>query len=148
MSTRTTLQELARQVRSETLQILNAAHPSWLTFAPKGTSNHILWHAGHALWLQDRLCIHTLTGHGELPDGWEIRFGMNCQPVNQTRDWPSREHVSQLLEQQLERILAILETVERDRLRIATERIIHGLHDEAQHSGEMYLLLKICRKKI
>ena len=52
------MQELAKQVRSDTLQILNAAHPSWLTFAPDGMSNHILWHAGHALWLQDRLCIH------------------------------------------------------------------------------------------
>ena len=24
-------------------------------------------------------------------------------------------------------------------------RIIHGLHDEARHQGEMYLLLKLCR---
>jgi hypothetical protein len=25
--------------------------------------------------------------------------------------------------------------------------IVHGLHDEAKHQGEMYLLLKLCRAR-
>ncbi len=29
-----------------------------------------------------------------------------------------------------------------------SDRIIHGLHDEAKHSGEMYLILKLCRANV
>ena len=47
------LQELVRQVRDHTLQLLKATPPAWLRWAPEGTQNHILWHAGHALWVQD-----------------------------------------------------------------------------------------------
>ena len=93
MSVSTTLQELIRQVRHNTVQILDAAEPSWLTYAPPGTSNHILWHAGHALWLQDVLCVRLLAGRGELPAGWAERFGANCRPLDQTTDWPSRDEL-------------------------------------------------------
>ena len=54
MSSSEVLQELAREVRQGTLQILAATQAAWLTWAPPHTSNHILWHAGHALWLQAR----------------------------------------------------------------------------------------------
>ncbi len=57
MSVSATLQELAAQVRRDTLQILDVTQPTWLTYAPPGTSNHILWHAGHALWLQNVLTL-------------------------------------------------------------------------------------------
>ena len=43
------LAEMARQVRGDTLRLLAAAPEASLLFAPPGTSNHILWHAGHAL---------------------------------------------------------------------------------------------------
>ena len=33
--------ELARQVRGDTLQVLDAAHADWLTWSPKETSNHM-----------------------------------------------------------------------------------------------------------
>jgi hypothetical protein len=155
MSTRSTLQELARQVRRDTLQILTAAQPAWLTFAPSGTSNHMLWHAGHALWLQDVLCIELLTGKRELPHDWDALFGMNCRPVSQTTEWPSREALVAQLQQQLSRILSLLESASDDELArpadprrgpaTVADRILHGLHDEAKHSGEMYLLFKICR---
>ena len=57
----THLAELARQIRGETLKLLAAAPDDWLTFAPEGTSNHILWHAGHAVWLQDVLFVEVVT---------------------------------------------------------------------------------------
>lgn len=50
---KTAIQELARQIRGGTIELLDATPPTWLTWAPRGTSNHVLWHAGHALWLQD-----------------------------------------------------------------------------------------------
>ena len=31
---------------------------------------------------------------------------------------------------------------------VISDRIIHGLHDEAKHSGEMYLILKLCRANV
>ena len=67
------LQELAREVRGHTVQILNAARQDWLRWSPPQTSNHILWHAGHGLWLQDLMCIAPLTGASELPEGWADR---------------------------------------------------------------------------
>ena len=85
-----TLTELVRQVRSGTLEILAAADERWLTWAPPGTSNHILWHAGHALWLGDVLGVELITGQSELPPGWPETFGMDCRPVGETNRWPSR----------------------------------------------------------
>ncbi len=150
-----TLQELARQVRRDTILVLDSAEPAWLTFAPAGTSNHIVWHAGHALWLQDVLCERILGAGGNLPSGWYETFGMNCTPPSETREWPSREELRDLLQAQLGRVLDLLAAASDDRLaEIAdpsrgpatiSDRIIHGFHDEAKHCGEMYLLLKLCR---
>ncbi len=145
------IQELARQVRRGTLERLEAAPADRLTWAPPGTSNHILWHAGHALWLQGELCLEPLTGKTGLPPGWEQTFGMNCRPVKQTTTWPSREQLRDLLSVQLEQMLAGIAGASEARLaEIVNLRgdtlaglIIHGLHDEARHQGEMYLLLKL-----
>jgi hypothetical protein len=149
------LQELARQVRGNTLHLLTAVPEGWLTWAPEGTSNHILWHAGHALWVQDVLCIQPLTGRGsELPDGWDETFGSDCRPVRTTTDWPPRDQVLSLLESQQARLLELFETHAERLARIGpdppndwdlTRGIIHGLHDEARHQGEMHLLLKLRR---
>ena len=79
--------ELAKQVRGSTLKRLETTDPASLLWAPAGTSNHILWHAGHAVWLQDLLTIVPVTGRSELPDGWAARFGQNSLPGN-VADWP------------------------------------------------------------
>jgi hypothetical protein len=153
MDSREVLQELAREVRQGTLQILAAAQAAWLTWTPPRTSNHILWHAGHALWLQDLMCVQPLSGESELPAGWAERFGMKSDPAS-TSIWPDRADVQQLLEAQLERMLKLLGEVSPSQLsrparslgggRSLVGWIIHGLHDEARHSGEMYLLWKLC----
>jgi hypothetical protein len=57
------------------------------------------------------------------------------------------------LSDQLGRIFAALETTDDATLGRVTNargdtlagRIIHGLHDDARHQGEMYLLMKLCR---
>jgi hypothetical protein len=60
------IQELARQVRRDTLQLIETTPEDRLTWAPPGTSNHILWHAGHSLWLQGVICLELLTDNSEL----------------------------------------------------------------------------------
>ena len=151
MTSTAAIQELAHQVRTDTRRLLAAAQPEWLTWAPEGTNNHLLWHAGHALWLGDVLGVQLLTGKSELPGGWAEFFGMNCLPVRQRKAWPQRTEVDQLLAQQLARLLELLGAVDEAKLwqpvrgDTMAGRILHGLHDEAKHQGEMYLLLKLSR---
>jgi hypothetical protein len=152
----TALVELVRQVRGGTLKLLGMTDPQWLTWAPPGTSNHILWHAGHALWVQDVLTIQPLTGKSELPLGWERRFGQHCQPVASITDWPPAAEVASLLAAQLERITNLL-AEHAEKIAASARKtppgggwpllpgIIHACHDEARHQGEMYLLHKLCR---
>jgi hypothetical protein len=153
----TPIVELARQVRAETLRLLAAAPEAWLTWALDGTSNHLLWHAAHALWLQDVLFVELVTGRSELPEGWAESFGMDCRPValtNQLGLWPRREDVARRLAEQLSRILALIDELPAERLssgagaanrRSLLASLIHAWHDEAKHQGEMYLLLKLRR---
>jgi hypothetical protein len=154
MSLIVTLSELAQQVRHGTLQLLHATSPVCLRWSPPGTSNHILWHAGHALWVQDALTIEPLTGRSELPGGWEAVFGENSQPAS-TTSWPNVSKVSGLLDAQLRRVLELFgehaETI-GSHAYVASPQggwpllpgILHGWHDESRHQGEMYLLHKLC----
>ncbi len=150
------LSELARHVRQGTLQLLHVPEVAWLTWAPTGTSNHILWHAGHALWVQDALCVEPLTGASELPGGWAEAFGQNSRPLSATTLWPEESQVRAQLETQLARILDLL-VEHADTIVINAKEplpgsgwpllagMIHGWHDEARHQGEMYLLHKLRR---
>lgn len=149
------LVELASQVRLITIESLAAAPEQSLLWAPPGTSNHILWHAGHALWAQDVLFVELITGQSELPPGWGETFGADCRPVRETnrlRAWPSRAEVERLLRDQLERVIGLLDEVAEDRLSPDAPPTldswnllfccVHAWHDEAKHQGEMHLLLK------
>jgi hypothetical protein len=148
---------LAREVRRKTVQLLDAAHPQELTWAPEGTANHLLWHAGHAVWLHDVLCLRLLSGRSTLPEGWEELFAMGSQPDRPQRPWPARTVLRRELVEQLPRLLAAVEPLTPAQLdappphayrgddRTLRECIVHGWHDEANHQGEMYLLLKMQR---
>lgn len=146
-----TLQEMLRQIRGFTRALLDKTNPEWLTWAPEGTSNHMLWHAGHAVWVQDRLTIERLTGNSELEESWGRKFGMDCEPVATQTDWPTLDEVQSLLAKQQDRLHELFENMTAEQLVIQTDNdrdlvggIIHGLHDEAKHQGEMYLLHKLC----
>jgi hypothetical protein len=151
------LLQLARDVRGKTLHLLDAAGDDELTWAPPGTANHLLWHAGHALWLQDVLCLRLLTGRPSLPDRWEDYFGMGSSPASPPGPWPSRQRVRHELTEQLPRLLAAVAPLTTEQLdarppfgrfrdrRTLRQRVVHGLHDEANHQGEMHLLLKMRR---
>jgi len=143
------LKELIRQVRSFSIERLAVENRARYLWAPAGTSNHMLWHAGHALWVQDALCVAPLTGKSELPAGWAEKFGQHCAPVSSQTEWPDRTRVQELLSQQQPRLIELVDGMTSEQLAIdasnprdLTGGIIHGLHDEGRHQGEMYLLFK------
>lgn len=150
------LNELARQVRGTTVRILEEAPEDWLLWVPPGTSNHITWHAGHSLCAQDVLCVEPLSGSSELPPGWIEKFGMNSKPA-ETLDWPDRVELLQLLNTQLDRLIGLFDEHATRLTQIGPNRddgwdltrgVIHALHDEARHQGEMRLLMKLRRHLI
>jgi hypothetical protein len=144
-----TIALLLRQVRSGTIQLLQHFPEKYLRWAPPKTTNHALWHAGHALWLLDQLGVELITGHSELPAGWAQTFGMNCRRPSETTAWPSRDEVSTRLGNQYGRMKDLLIGSSQPDLWAGESssciggRIIHALHDEARHQGEMYLLYKL-----
>ena len=155
MNGSTVLLNFAKEIRRATIKRLQDAQQEWMTFAPVGTSNHIAWHAGHVLWVQDYLCVEPLTGESGLQGAWADQFGIDCQPVGDQSEWPSKEELLALLEKQDQQIQGLLTKVSEDRLAevarpekgdaTIAERIAHGLIDEAKHCGEIYLLMKLCK---
>jgi hypothetical protein len=149
------LKELANQVRRDTLGLLESAPAELLPWCPPGTRNHLLWHAGHALWLQDHFGVHPLAGMSELPAGWDQLFASGCDPTDPPHPWPEKQTLHQMLNSQHHRIHELLTAAEQDRWPDSlatpearsrfTTQLIHGLHDEARHQGEMYLILKWTR---
>lgn len=151
------LQAMAEAVRGKTLKMLASATDKELFWAPPGLSNHLLWHAGHSVWLQDWLCIEAVTGKSELPDGWHETFSKRCRPVRETVSWPARLDVQSQLTRQLDRLLEVIGSLSASDLQGPPRTsslpdteplrywISHGLHDEANHQGEMHLLLKMQR---
>jgi hypothetical protein len=107
--------------------------------------------------LQDILCLKRATGCSELPLGWAEAFGMGSRPDLRGEPWPARDEILRLLREQLPRLVTVMDSLTDadleapprfsaggDRRRLG-ECVLHGLHDEANHQGEMYLLLKAQR---
>jgi DinB superfamily len=148
---------LAYQVRDCTLKLFDVTDSDALTWTPPGTVNHILWHAGHAVWVAGVLSIEPITGNSELPPGWAEKFGQNSQPAT-VRDWPDGTEVRSRLETQLKRVLDLLHECREMIVAKAAQTppeggwpllhgMIHGWHDEARHQGEIYLLQKLRQAK-
>src|SRR5262245_41290926 len=110
------LQSLAVEVRSKTLQLLSWATTPELTWSPPGTSNHILWHAGHALWVMDALCVQIITGRSELPGGWAEMFQMGSRPAAQKQPWPGRDDLHRQLKAQLARLFELIRPLTHEAL--------------------------------
>jgi hypothetical protein len=143
--------ELARQVRLGTQELLAAVPEGALLWAPKGLQNHILWHAGHCLWLQDALAVVPIKGQSELPESWASRFGQHTRPLL-TKTWPGRNEIHRRLTEQLDRLIALYRGLSEAQLGDGRRHprtgwpllpgLLHAWHDEASHQGEMYLLYK------
>ena len=154
-----TLALLATEVRGKTLWLVDGVGEEMARFTGPGLCNSILWHAGHVLVVIEHLAVAPATGQPPaLPEGWFEKFGWDSRPLTVT-DWPAASEVVAALREQLPRLTAAITNLSPEQLdqivdptQGSTLRydILHGLHDEANHQGELWLLRKMyaaARKK-
>jgi hypothetical protein len=146
-----TLIVMADEVRENTMRMIEGLSEADAHFHAPGLKNTILWHAGHALVVVEHLCIAPLAGEKAVnPPGYYETFSWTSDPAKVT-SWPTLAEVREHLAHQLSRLIrliqqadpAALERVIDARGRTLRHAVVHGLHDEAVHQGEIYLLRKM-----
>jgi hypothetical protein len=158
MAADATMVELVKEVRWKTLKILEGVTDEQARWAPAGTVNSILWHAGHALVVVEHLGVMADEPDTKptYPAEWFSKFSWESKPA-EVKEWPAVAEVVEKLKDQRTRLLARLETLSQERLdkvvgpaprnRTLRGMILHGLHDESGHQGEMYLLKKLYARR-
>lgn len=153
-----TLLLLANEVRGKTLRLLDGIPADLARYTGPGLNNSALWHAGHSLTVVEHLCVVAATG-GEpaYPKGWFEMFSWKSTPASVPREaWPALADVVEKLRDQLGRLQGIISGLTPEQLDRVTDptrnrtlrySILHGLHDEAGHQGEIYLLKKLYGKQ-
>jgi hypothetical protein len=146
---------LLDEVRGKTVRILQDVLNEESHWAPPGLHNHILWHAGHSYVLVESLVTEAIGDLPQIPEGWFEIFSWESNPAQvASYRWPLLAQViAQLTEQQgrLRKLIAGLNDAQLSQPlpgrgnRTARHAILHGLHDEACHSGEIWLLRKLIR---
>jgi len=148
------LKLLATEVRGKTLRRLEGVTDAEARWAPPGLNNTILWHAGHALVVVEHLSVSPATGQPPVyPQGWFETFSWTSNPATVTH-WPALDEVVGRLREQLQRLTTAIDALSPDKLatpdangRTLRYSILHGLHDEAGHQGEIYLLRKMLKAR-
>ncbi|MCU0878402.1 MAG: DinB family protein [Pirellulaceae bacterium] len=146
---------LASEVRSKTLWLLEGLTDETARFTAPGLVNSILWHAGHVFVVVESLGVSPATGQpAALPDGWFEAFSWDSDPRTVTH-WPPVAEVAAALRDQLPRLtaaIAALTPQQLDQMIGPPDNaplrylLVHGLHDEANHQGEMWLLRKMLKR--
>lgn len=152
-----TLKLLAREVRGKTLRILDGVSDAEARFVPSGLNNSIIWHAGHSYWVVEVLSIAAATsGPPQFPAGWLDLFSSKSRPTPDTK-FPPLAQIVEALRNQLERLIAAIDPLTEQQLAFMIDparnrnvryNILHGLHDEAGHQGEMWLLRKLQKANV
>jgi hypothetical protein len=143
---------LASEVRTRTLRLLQGLSDEQARFAPSGLNNTILWYAGHCYIVAEHLAIAPATeAPAQEPPGWFEKFSWDSNPALVT-EWPTIAEVAARLREQFHRLMTAIDGLTPEQLNRVTPEgilrdvIVHGLHDEAQHQGEMFLLKKMLVK--
>jgi hypothetical protein len=144
---------LLDEVRGKTIRILKSVPVASVRWAPAGLQNTILWHSGHAFVLVEWLTMTSLGEEPSIPRGWWEIFSWESRPAQVPANrWPALSEVIEQLESQHMRLGELIAQLTEERLdgravgnskRTVRSAILHGLHDEACHCGEMYLLAKM-----
>jgi uncharacterized damage-inducible protein DinB len=148
-----TLMELLTEVRWKTLKILEGVDEAQARFAPTGLNNTILWHAGHGVVVAEHLCfVIPKLAERKYPAEWFDKFSWQSTPATVTQ-WPTLAQVVAELTAQRTRIIELIQSLTPEQLdRIIGEpprnrtlrgMIVHAMHDEANHQGEIHLLKKL-----
>ena len=150
-----TLLLLLDEVRHRTLKLLDGLTDAQARWAPPGLHNSILWHAGHSYILLEWFTMQALGAQPACPEHWFETFSWASRPASVPADrWPPLEQVVQELRVQHGRIRKIVSNLSDEELaspsfhapeQTVRYRIVHALHDEACHSGEIWLLRKLQR---
>jgi DinB superfamily len=148
-----TLLMLLNDVRSKTLSELKGLDDIHARWAPPGLQNSCLWHGGHAYFVTEFLITRAVGRTAKLPDGWLKMFSWESNPAHTLPDcWPPLDEVREALIEQHERLREVIGRLSPEQLdapepgnpaRTVRYAILHGLHDEARHSGEISLLRKM-----
>ncbi len=143
---------LANEVRGKTLRLIEGVADDAARFAPAGLNNSVLWHAGHALVVVEHLSVVPAGGApAAYPPDWFDKFSWKSTPATVTT-WPKLADVAAALREQLARLTAAIaalspadlnRVVDAQRNRTLRYSVLHGLHDEAGHQGEIWLLRKL-----
>lgn len=144
---------LIKDVRGKTLKLVSDLTDEQARFAAPGLVNSILWHAGHAWMVNEFLGVGAITGKPPVyPDGWFETFSWKSNPA-QVKHWPALSEVIEKLRDQQQRLTTGVASMSEAQLgaivgdpskgRSARGSILHGLHDEANHQGEIWLLRKM-----
>ena len=146
---------LLDEVRGKTLRLLQGVNDDETRWSPPELHNHILWHAGHSFVLVESLAMEAAGDLPQIPDGWFEIFSWQSNPAHvASYRWPSLAQVIAQLTEQHVRLRQMIETLSDEQLarqlpgrgdHTARYAILHGLHDEACHSGEIWLLRKMIR---
>jgi len=141
------------EVRGKTLRVLSGVSARQARWSPAGLQNSILWHAGHSYILAEWLTMEAIGREPQLPQGWFEMFSWASKPATvPPENWPTLpEVINQLLAQhrRLRPIIGGLDDAELDRKlsdgsgRSVRYCILHALHDEACHTGEIWLHRKM-----
>jgi len=152
-----TLLTLYDEVRGKTLELLAGVGERKSLCAPPGLHNSIRWHAGHCYVVVEVLCAKALETSPQCPAGWFELFSWESQPARTKPDrWPSLQTVIGQLHAQHERLRRTLGSLTPEVLSSCPphlgessirRQIVHALHDEASHGGEIWLLRKMLARK-
>jgi hypothetical protein len=146
---------LLDEVRGKTLRLLQGVSEDETHWAPPELNNHILWHAGHSFVLVESLVMEAAGELPQIPEGWFDIFSWQSDPAHvASYRWPTLAQVIAELTDQRTRLRQMISSLGEEQLsrellgrgnHTARYAIIHGLHDEACHSGEIWLLRKMIR---
>jgi len=146
---------LLNEVRGKTLRLLDGVSEKEARRSPRWLQNHIVWHAGHCYVLVESLAMEAIGQQPQIPNGWFEMFSWKSNPGQVAPDqWPTLVQVVSHLADQHRRLRQAIEPLTEGQLssmapgdsgRPVRYAIVHGLHDEACHSGEIWLLRKMMR---